>query len=208
MGDYNYLECQMDPVGDQGYTISSIFAIPQNVQAEFLGPSARESTSLIVGEDARQWLQNLSASIPTKPNYDAEGVMGFGDTIATDFYGGTSTSDPIHKYRLLYDSYALFGVKWLTDASTDNMTTTAKADFLGTSKMKGADLVKKYGTHWMVSATIGGMKGYARVGQYCDPDRAAQLTAATFKVVAEVYLCPLYQSKAYNKVDGNRCVLT
>ena len=87
---------------------------------------------------------------------------------------------------MAYYKYAVFRYAWRVQPKQKFLSADALKDFAGSDSIPPEQLVQKYGTHFMAGGFVGGLQAFPFVGEYCDLEKAAQLTTTTLRMMKEV----------------------
>lgn len=127
----------------------------------------------VSGETAEEYRKSLS--IDTKISAD---YLLFSGSVKTHFSKEEIASFN-HTFVTLYHHYDMWTIA-LPDISTLHMLPSAKADIDGTGGMSPSGVIRKYGTHVVAAAVIGGRARYS-----CFVDRSKYISNTTVQVAAE-----------------------
>lgn len=150
------------------------YALPSRIENTFtLTDMAHGNYHHISGETAEEYRKSLSIKAEVSGKYGL-----FSGSVKTHFEKKELASFN-HTFVTLYHHYDLWKIG-LPDVSTLRMLPSAKDDIDGASGLSPLGVIKKYGTHVVASAVIGGRARYT-----CFVDRSKYTSETSIVTAAE-----------------------
>ena len=131
------------------------------------------SYDLISGETAEEYRKSLSVGVKVSGGY------GLFSADVKAHFSKNEIASFNHTFVTLHHHYDLWTIG-LPDISTLKMVPTVKADIDGTRRLSPSGVIRKYGTHVVVSAVIGGRARYS-----CFVDRSKYKSETNIVVAVE-----------------------
>ena len=151
-----------------------VYALPSSIKDSCIfADMSRGNYHCISGETAEEYRKSLSVDVKVSGEYGL-----FSGSVKTHFSKDEIASFN-HTFVTLYHHFDLWTIG-LPDISTLPMLRSAKADIDGTSRMSPSGVIRKYGTHVVVSAVIGGRARYS-----CFVDRSKYKSETNIVVAVE-----------------------
>ena len=153
------VECSYSPVGSQGESGNITYSVPTALGFTW---GVEEKDDMVAGVWKSEFLRNLAASIDIMGNPDSISKTSFAKSFAKVFWDfwsdGMSETD--NKYALLSRHRPVYSIDWGTEMGPPYEALTAQAsdDISGRSGMSVEDMIKTYGTHFMLKAKLGGVQ--------------------------------------------------
>ncbi len=149
-----------------------VYALPGSIKESCIfADMSHGNYHRISGETAEEYRKSLSVDVKVSGEY------GLFSTSVKTHFSKEEIASFNHTFVTLYHHYDLWTIG-LPDIATLSMLPSAKADIDGTSGMSPLGVIRKYGTHVVVIAVIGGRSRYS-----CFVDRS-KYTSETNIVVA------------------------
>jgi len=178
---YANAECVTLPIFDVGPFDSTIvapngktYALPSSIEKTFtLTDMAHGKYHHISGESAEEYRKSLSIKV------EVSGSYGLFSGSVKSHYESKELASFNHSFVTLYHHYDMWKIG-LPDISTMSMLPSVKDDIDGVSNLSPAEVIKKYGTHIIAEAVIGGRARYT-----CFVDRSKYISEVSMVVAAE-----------------------
>jgi len=151
-----------------------VYALPSSIKESCIfADMSHGNYHCISGETAEEYRKSLSVDVKVSGEYGL-----FSGSVKTNFSKEEIASFN-HTFVTLYHHFDLWTIG-LPDISTLRRLRSAKADIDGTSRMSPTGVIRKYGTHVVVSAVIGGRAKYS-----CFVDRSKYKSETNVVVAVE-----------------------
>lgn len=137
----------------EGDNQRAVFDVPSTL--EFIWRSENLSVA-IAGETKASFQRNLTSKVSSGSGFSLGSLFGFGGEFERTFHE-EHLEETFEKYAAHYERQQIYSVRWVDDPV--RALTSAAAKDLET--LSAAELVNKYGTHFMSSASFGGVKIFA-----------------------------------------------